>query len=77
MATFTEHHVSVAVQLVTNPDGSKHAFLTASSYDAAGNHIRDLGETEVTGALNPTQQAEALDLLAAAEAYVKSLWGIA
>lgn len=77
MATFSEHHVSVVVFLRQDPDGSKHAVLQGSSFAADGTRIRNLGETEVTANLTPAQQAEAIDLLNAAEAYLKSLWGIA
>lgn len=76
MATFTEDHVSVSVRLARNADGSSHAFLNGSSYDASGQHIRDFPETEVTSALTAAQQQEALDLLNAAVAYVKSQFSI-
>lgn len=77
MAAFTEDHVSVSVQLATNADGSHHAYMTGSSYAADGTHIRDFPETEVTASLNTTQQNEAIDLLNAAVAYLKSVWTIA
>lgn len=77
MATLTESTVAVSVQLVTAVDGSKHAYVTGSSFDANGVHLRDMGETEVTQALTPTQQQAALTLLNAAEAWLKSQWDIA
>ena len=76
MAAFTEDHVSVSVRLTTNPDGTRHAYLNGSSYAADGTHLRDFPETEVTGALTPTQQQEAIDLLNAAVAYLKGQWQI-
>lgn len=77
MATFTEAKVAVTVTLATNEDGSKHAYLTGVSYAADGTRLRDFPETEVTAALNATQQQEAVDLLNAAVAYLKSQWSIA
>lgn len=76
MATFTEDHVSVSVRLTTNPDGSRHAYVNGSSYAADGTHLRDMPETEVTASLTAGQQQEAIDLLNAAVAWLKSAYSI-
>lgn len=78
MASFTETSVSVSVHLEVYADGSKHVFIDGTSWDSAGAvPLRHFPLTEVTASLTATQQNEALDLVNAATAYIKSLWGIA
>lgn len=75
MATLTETGVRVVIEIVRGPEGQA-LYVTGNSYDAAGHVLRYNEKEDVTAALNPTQQTEALDLLNAAEAYLKSKWSI-
>lgn len=77
MATFVEAAVSVAVHLSVDADGTKHVLIEGSSHDGSGLAIRSLPATDVTGSLTAAQRNEALDLVNAATAYLKALWGIA
>lgn len=77
MATFTESSVSVAVHLTVDADGTKHVLVEGASHDPTGLVLRSLPATDVTASLTTAQRNEALDLVNAATAYLKSLWGIA
>ena len=74
MATFTE--VSVAVQISVDADGTKHVLVEGASHDATGLVLRSLPATDATASLTTAQRSEALDLVNAAAAYLKALWGI-
>ncbi len=77
MATFTEASVSVAVHLSVDADGTRRVLVEGASHDLTGLLLRSLPATDVTASLTTTQRNEALDLVNAAAAYLKALWGIA
>jgi hypothetical protein len=77
MATFTETGVSVSVHLNVDADGTRHVVLEGWSHDASGLVMRSLPMADVTASLTAAQRNEALDLVNAAAAYLKALWGIA
>lgn len=77
MAVLTEDHVKVTVTLSVFEDGTRHAFVEGTSYDAAGNALRSIPTRDVTTSLNATQQQAAQALLDAATAYIKAQFDIA
>ena len=77
MATFVETTVAVAVHLTVEADGTKRVWVEGSSRDASGLVLRSLPMADVTASLTAAQRNEALDLVNAATAYLKAMWGIA
>jgi len=76
MSTFIETGVDVTVALQRS-GGTDHILITAQSKTGTGESIRLVKELDVTSLVNNTQRSEVTDLLNAAEAYMKSVWGIA
>lgn len=72
-----DREVSVAVHLSVDADGTRHVLVEGASHDPTGLVLRSLPATDVTASLTTAQKNEALDLVNAAAAYLKVLWGIA
>lgn len=77
MATLIETRAAVDVRLSLDAQGGKHAWVSATTFDAQGNALRTLDLVEVTGDLTPAQVTAGVTLLNAATAWVLAHFGIA